>query len=66
MLGGICKRYVSIGDKVVVIVKCVVFFFNMKKGIVFKVVVVRIKKEICRKDGFYIRFEENVVVFLNN
>jgi large subunit ribosomal protein L14 len=38
----------------------------MKKGTVSKAVVVRTKKEIRRKDGSYIRFEDNAVVLLNN
>jgi large subunit ribosomal protein L14 len=38
----------------------------MKKGTVSKAVVVRTKKEIRRKDGSHIRFEDNAVVLLNN
>lgn len=38
---------------------------NIKKGMVFKVVVVCIKKEICCCDGFYICFDDNVVVLFN-
>ncbi|NBA87474.1 50S ribosomal protein L14 [Emticicia sp. CRIBPO] len=66
VLGGTRKRYASIGDKVVVTVKHAVSSSNMKKGTVSKAVVVRTKKEIRRKDGSYIRFEENAVVLLNN
>jgi large subunit ribosomal protein L14 len=66
VLGGTRKRYASIGDKVVVTVKQAVSSSNMKKGTVSKAVVVRTKKEIRRKDGSYIRFEENAVVLLNN
>jgi large subunit ribosomal protein L14 len=65
VLGGTGKRYASVGDKVVVTVKAV-SSSNMKKGTVSKAVVVRTKKEIRRKDGSYIRFEENAVVLLNN
>ena len=39
---------------------------NVKKGDVCKAVVVRTKKEISRKDGSYIRFDENAAVILNN
>jgi len=39
---------------------------NMKKGTVSKAVVVRTTKEVRRKDGTYIRFEDNAVVLLNN
>jgi large subunit ribosomal protein L14 len=66
VLGGTKKRYASIGDKVVVTVKAALSSSNMKKGTVSKAVVVRTKKEIRRKDGSYIRFEENAVVLLNN
>jgi large subunit ribosomal protein L14 len=66
VLGGTKKRYASIGDKVVVTVKSALSSSNMKKGTVSKAVVVRTKKEIRRKDGSYIRFEENAVVLLNN
>jgi large subunit ribosomal protein L14 len=66
VLGGTGKRYASIGDKVVVSVKQAIPASNIKKGTVSKAVVVRTKKEIRRKDGSYIRFEDNAVVLLNN
>jgi large subunit ribosomal protein L14 len=66
VLGGTGKRYASIGDKVVVTVKSALSSSSMKKGTVSKAVVVRTKKEIRRKDGSYIRFEDNAVVLLNN
>ncbi|MFN3784363.1 MAG: 50S ribosomal protein L14 [Spirosomataceae bacterium] len=66
VLGGTGKRYASIGDKVVVTVKQALSSSNMKKGTVSKAVVVRTKKEVRRKDGSYIRFEDNAVVLLNN
>jgi large subunit ribosomal protein L14 len=66
VLGGTGKRYASIGDKVVVAVKQAIPSGNIKKGTVSKAVVVRTKKEIRRKDGSYIRFEDNAVVLLNN
>ena len=65
-LDGSKKRYASVGDKVVVTVKQALSSLNMKKGTVSKAVVVRTKKEVRRKDGSYIRFEENAVVLLNN
>jgi len=65
-LGGTRKRYASIGDKVVVTVKSALSSSNMKKGTVSKAVVVRTTKEVRRKDGTYIRFEDNAVVLLNN
>lgn len=66
VLGGTRKRYASIGDKVVVTVKSALSSSNMKKGTVSKAVVVRTTKEVRRKDGTYIRFEDNAVVLLNN
>ena len=66
VLGGTGKRYASVGDKIVVTVKQALSSSNMKKGTVSKAVVVRTKKEVCRKDGSYIRFEDNAAVLLNN
>lgn len=66
VLGGTGKKYASIGDKVVVTVKNALPSGNVKKGVVSKAVVVRTKKEIRRKDGSYIRFDDNAVVLLNN
>ncbi|MDE2392092.1 MULTISPECIES: 50S ribosomal protein L14 [Aquirufa] len=65
VLGGTGKRYASIGDKIVVSVKSALSSSNMKKGTVSRAVVVRVKKEIRRKDGSYIRFEDNAAVLLN-
>ena len=64
VLGGSKRRYASIGDKVVVSVK-EASPGGIKKGTVSKAVVVRTKKEIRRKDGSYIRFDDNAVVLLN-
>ncbi|MFC0185324.1 LSU ribosomal protein L14P [Pseudarcicella hirudinis] len=66
VLGGTGKRYASVGDKIVVTVKSALSSSNMKKGTVSKAVVVRTKKEVRRKDGSYIRFEDNAAVLLNN
>ncbi|WP_448519303.1 50S ribosomal protein L14 [Rhodoflexus sp.] len=66
VLGGTRKRYASIGDKVVVTVKSAISSSSVKKGTVAKAVIVRTKKEVRRKDGSYIRFDDNAVVLLNN
>ena len=66
VLGGTKKRYASIGDKIVVTVKSAIPSGEVKKGTVSKAVVVRTRKEIRRKDGSYIRFDDNAVVLLNN
>ena len=65
VLGGTKRRYASIGDKVVVTVKQAMPNGNVKKGTVSPAVVVRVKKEIRRADGTYIRFDDNAVVLLN-
>ncbi|MEL6140599.1 MAG: 50S ribosomal protein L14 [Bacteroidota bacterium] len=65
VLGGSKRRYASIGDMIVVTVKEASPGGNIKKGSVSKAVVVRTKKEIRRKDGSYIRFDDNAVVLLN-
>ncbi|GHB53490.1 50S ribosomal protein L14 [Persicitalea jodogahamensis] len=65
VLGGTGKRYASVGDKIVVTVKAALSSSNMKKGTISKAVVVRTKKEIRRKDGTYIRFEDNAAVLLS-
>ncbi len=65
VLGGSRQRYASIGDKIVVTVKEAIPSGNIKKGTVSKAVVVRVKKEIRRKDGTYIRFDDNAVVLLD-
>ena len=65
VLGGTGKRYASLGDKIVVSVKTALPSGGIKKGAVSKAVVVRVKKEIRRVDGTYIRFDENACVLLN-
>lgn len=64
VLGGTGRRYASVGDKIVVSVKQAMPAGNVKKGIVTRAVVVRTKKEVRRKDGSYIRFDDNAVVLL--
>ena len=65
VLGGTKRKYASVGDKIVVSVKSAHSSSNLKKGTVSKAVVVRTKKEVRRKDGSYIRFEDNAAVLLN-
>jgi large subunit ribosomal protein L14 len=66
VLGGSGRRYARIGDKIVVSVKSAVPGGGVKKGQVSRAVVVRTKKEYRRKDGSYIRFDENAAVLLND
>ena len=65
VLGGTHRRYASLGDKIVVTVKSAIPTSQIKKGTVSKAVIVRTKKEVRRKDGSYIRFEDNAAVLLN-
>jgi large subunit ribosomal protein L14 len=66
VLGGHHKRYGRLGDIVVVSVKDAIPGAAVKKGDVAKAVVVRAVKEGRRKDGSYIRFDENAVVLIND
>jgi len=65
VLGGTKRRYASVGDKIVVTVKDSTPAGSAKKGEVSTAVVVRVKKEVRRADGSYIRFDDNACVLLN-
>ena len=66
VLGGSKRRYARIGDTVVIAVKDALPDGTVKKGEVAKAVVVRTRKEVRRKDGSYIRFDENAAVIIND
>ncbi|WP_185861952.1 50S ribosomal protein L14 [Blattabacterium cuenoti] len=66
VLGGTKKRYASLGDSIVVTVKMAVSGGNtVKKGQIYKAVVIRIKNRTKRKDGSYISFDDNACVLIN-
>tara|TARA_B100000963_G_scaffold254554_1_gene223149 strand:- start:215 stop:583 length:369 start_codon:yes stop_codon:yes gene_type:complete len=65
VLGGTRKRYASLGDQIVGTVKVATSSGNVKKGQVVKAVIVRTKKERRRKDGSYIRFDDNACVIID-
>ena len=65
VLGGSKKRYASVGDLIVVAVKSSTPGGMVKKGEVARAVVVTVKKEVRRKDGSYIRFDDNAAVILD-
>ncbi|CAI8172153.1 MAG: 50S ribosomal protein L14 [Flavobacteriales bacterium UBA4585] len=65
VLGGTKRRYASVGDKIVVTVKAATPAGTVKKGQVSTAVVVRVKKEVRRPDGSYIRFDDNACVLLD-
>ena len=66
VLGGTKRRYASVGDQIVVSVKDATPNGTAKKGQVSKAVVIRTKKEVRRKDGSYIRFDDNACVLLDS
>jgi large subunit ribosomal protein L14 len=66
VLGGTRRRYASIGDIIVVSIKEAIPNSKVKKGDVFKAVIVRTKKGVKRTDGSSIRFDDNSAVLINN
>lgn len=65
VLGGSGRRYARIGDVIVASVKKTIPSGEMTKGQIVKAVVVRTKKEMRRKDGSYVRFDENAGVLID-
>ncbi len=65
ILGHSRQRYASVGDVVVVTAKDVIPNGPIKKGTISKAVIVRTRKPIRRKDGSYIRFDDNACVLLS-
>ena len=65
VLGGSKRRYASVGAVIVVTVKDAIANSPVKKGEVLQAVVVRTAKEVRRRDGSYIRFDENAAVLVN-
>ena len=65
IIGGHDRRYAGVGDIIVVAVKSAIPGAGVKKGEVSRAVVVRTTKETRRKDGSFIRFDENAAVLLN-
>ena len=66
VLGNSGQDYAKIGDKIVVTVKDAMPAGGIKKGTVSKAVIVRTVNKLRRKDGSYIRFDDNAAVLLNN
>ncbi len=65
VLGGSKRRYAGLGDEIVCSVKEAAPNGAVKKGEVVRCVIVRVKKEVRRKDGSYIRFDENAAVVVD-
>ena len=66
VLGGSKRRYASLGDVIICAVKEAIPNAPVKKGDVVRCVIVRLKKEVRRKDGSYIKFDQNACVLINN
>lgn len=65
VLGGSKRRYAAIGDIIIASVKSAEPRSNIKAGDVVKAVIVRQKRSLRRKDGSYIRFDENAAVIVD-
>ena len=65
VLGGSKRKYATIGDVIVVSVKDAAPNGKVKKGQVARAVIVRTRKEVRRRDGSYIRFDDNSAVLIN-
>ncbi len=66
VLGGALRRYASLGDIIIASVKEATPGGVVKKGDVVKAVIVRTKKEVRRRDGSYIKFDENAAVIIKD
>ena len=64
VLGGSKRRYAGLGDVIICSVKEAAPNTNVKKGDVVRCVVVRVKKEVRRADGSYIKFDQNAAVLI--
>jgi large subunit ribosomal protein L14 len=66
VLGGTRKRYGCIGDIVIVSIRDALPGGSVKKGDVARAVIIRTVKELRRKDGSYIRFDQNAAVLIDD
>ncbi|WGH28139.1 MAG: 50S ribosomal protein L14 [Candidatus Shikimatogenerans bostrichidophilus] len=65
ILGSSNKKFATIGDKIIVTIKKVFLKSIIKKGEIYKAIIVRVKKNFLRLDGSYISFDDNACVLLN-
>ncbi|MDO4532331.1 MAG: 50S ribosomal protein L14 [Coriobacteriia bacterium] len=65
VLGGSKRRYAGLGDIIICSVKEAIPNGQVKKGEVVRCVIVRVKKEVRRDDGSYIRFDQNAAVLVD-
>ena len=66
VLGGTRRRYAFLGDVIVGAVKTALPQSGIKKGDVIKAVIVRTRYQMRRKDGSYIKFDDNGAVIIDN
>ena len=66
VLGGSKRRYASVGDNIVVSIKEAIPNGKVKKGSVYKAVIVRTKKSIHRNDGSKVKFDDNAAVIIDD
>ena len=66
VLGGSKRRYASVGDSIVVSVKDAIPNGKVKKGSVYKAVIVRTRKSIHRNDGSKVKFDDNAAVIIDD
>jgi large subunit ribosomal protein L14 len=65
VLGGTRRKYASVGDVIVVSIREALPMSKVKKGDVYRAVIVRTAKELPRSDGSYIKFDSNSAVLIN-
>ena len=66
VIGGSKRRYAGLGDVIICSVKEAIPNGNVRKGDVVRCVIVRVKRQVRRTDGSYIRFDQNACVLINN
>ena len=65
VIGGSKRKFASVGDVIVVSIKDAIPRAKVKKGEVYKAVIVRTSKDFLRSDGTSIRFDKNAAVLLD-
>ncbi len=66
ILGTSFRRYASVGDVIIGVVKDATPNMTVKKSAVVKAVVVRVKKPLRRDDASYVSFDDNAAVLIND
>jgi large subunit ribosomal protein L14 len=65
VLGGSHRMIAEVGDTIIVSIKKAIPRGKVKKGEVYPAVIVRVKKEVRREDGSFVKFDSNAVVIMN-